>query len=148
MEITNINGCAVAFLYGAELPDGVSPESPRFRRAVRDAVKAAFLPPPARVAVDAFALGRGAALLLRPAREGACAVALRFRDLAAASAVVERIHREFSPVFTPHPDGSVTLLLSLPCADAERLAAQAWDFCEVSYPTEARAAFLREWRAR
>ena len=148
MEITRINGCAVAFLSGAELPDGVSPESPRFRRAVRKAVKAAFLPPPARVAVDAFALGRGAALLLRPERDGECAVALRFRELAAASAVIERIHKEFSPVFTPHPDGSVTLLLVLPCADAERVAARTWDFCEVNYPTEARAAFLREWRAR
>lgn len=146
MEITLINGCAVAFLDGTELPDGVSPHSPRFRCAVRTAVKKAFLPPPARVAVDAFALGRGTALLLRPAREGRCVIALRFRDLAASCAVIERIHKEFSPVFTPHTDGSVTLLLDLPCADAERLAARAWDFCEVSYPTEARAAFLREWK--
>ena len=146
MEITRINGYAVAFLYDRELPDGVSPESPGFRGAVRRAVKAAFLPPPARVAVDVFAFGRGAALLLRPAREGSCAVALRFRELGAASAVIERICREYEPFFTPHPDGSVTLLKELPCADAERLAARAWDFCEVSYPDEARAAFLREWR--
>lgn len=146
MEITMINGCAVAFVRGSELPDGVAPESPRFRSAVRTAVKAAFLPPPARVAVEAFAVGRGAALLLRPVRCGSCAVALRFRDPAAASAVIERVHREFSPTFTPHADGSLTLLAELPCVDAERLAAQAWDFCEVSYPTPARAAYLREWK--
>ena len=148
MEITLINGCAVAFLDGAELPDGVSPESPRFRGAVRTAVKKAFLPPPARVKVDAFAFGRGAALLLRPARDGRCVIALRFRDLAASGAVIERLHREYGTAFTPHGDGSVTLSAELPCAEAERLAAQAWEFCEVSYPTEARAAFLREWRRR
>lgn len=148
MDVTLINGCAVAFLDGADLPDGVSPESPRFRRAVRAAVKAAFLPPPARVKVDAFALGRGCALLMRPAREGECVIALRFREPGAAGALIGRIHREFSPSFVPHADGSVTLLAELPCRDAERLAAIAWDFCEVSYPSEARAAYLREWRAR
>ncbi len=147
MEITRINGYAVAFLYDRELPDGVSPESPGFRGAVRRAVKAAFLPPPARVTAEVFAFGRGAALLLRPAREGSCVIALRFRELAEAGAVIERICREYAPFFTPHPDGSVTLLKELPCAEAERLAARAWDFCEVSYPSEARAAFLREWRS-
>lgn len=143
-----INGCAVAFFGAGELPDGAEPDSPRFRRAVRAAAKAAFLPPPARVEAETFEAGRGVVLLLRPAREGDCVIALRFFDLAASCAVIERIHNELSPVFTPHPDGSVTLLLRLPCADAERLAARAWDFCEVSYPTEARAAFLKEWRAR
>lgn len=142
-----INGCAVAFLRGDELPDGVSTASPGFRRAVRRAVRAAFTPPPARVEAEAFAFGRGAALLLRPARDGNCVIALRFRDLAAASAIVERIHREYAAAFTPHGDGSVTLSAELPCAEAERLAAQAWDFCEVSYPGEARAAYLREWKA-
>ena len=146
MEITIINGCAVAFIDGAELPDGVSPESPRFRSAVRKAVKAAFLPPPARVKVDAFTLGRGAALLLRPARDGKCVIALRFRDVAAASAVIQRVHSEFAVTFTPHADGSLTLTAELPCADAERLAARVWDFCEVSYPSAARAAYLREWK--
>lgn len=143
-----INGCAVAFFAGGELPDGAEPDSPRFRRAVRTAVKAAFLPPPARIEAEVFEAGRCAVLLLRPVREGSCVIALRFFDLAAASAVIERIHTELSPAFTPHPDGSVTLLLRLPCTEAERLAARAWDFCEVSYPTEARAAFLKEWRAR
>lgn len=146
MEITRINGCAVVFIRASELPDGVSAGSPRFRETVRRAVKAAFLPPPARVTAEVFAFGSGAALLLRPAREGNCVIALRFRELADAGAVIAGICRELSPVFTPHPDGSVTLLKELPCADAERLAARAWDFCEVSYPDEARAAFLREWR--
>ena len=147
MEIMRINGCAVVFLRASELPDGVSAGSPHFLEAVRRAVKAAFLPPPARVTAEVFAFGRGAALLLRPAREGSCVIALRFRELADASAVIARICREFSPVFTPHPDGSVTLSTRLPRAEAERLAARAWDFCEVSYPSEARAAFLREWRS-
>ena len=138
---------ALIILRKDEMPrtDGLSMNDPRFRSLLRRAVRSAFLPPPPRVIAQAYPLADGAALVLCPERTGTCRLALRFPDAAAASAVIEEVAGRYSPLFVTHADGSLTLLMRLPCADAERLALRTWDFCVAEYPDEARAAYLREW---
>lgn len=139
---------ALVILRRDEIPNGsdaLSMNNPCFRLLLRRAVRSAFLPPPPRIIAEAYPLAEGAALVLCPERTGSCRLALRFPDAAAASAVIEDIAKRYSPLFVPHADGSLTLLMRLPCADAERLALRTWDFCIAEYPDEARTAYLREW---
>ncbi len=138
---------AVVFFKESELgadTEEVSLKNPLIRRLLKKAIRSAFGSPLPRVAAELFPTTEGSAFILRPVREGSCTLALRFPDAAAACDAVAYVASRFSPQFCIS-DGELTLLLSLPCGEAERLVRKVDEFAFAEFISSARAAYIREW---